>query len=350
MTEDLQTRIEGRVGRITFARPKALNALTHAMSLKLEAALDAWAGDDSVAMVVIDAEGERAFCAGGDIAAMYREGIEGHYEGARAFWRDEYRMNAKLFSFSKPVAAFMQGFVMGGGVGVGGHASHRVVGDSTQVSMPESGIGLIPDVGGTLLLARAPGRLGEYLGTTGARMGPGDAIHAGFADSYLPEDEWPALIAALVETGNPGLIEAAARPAPDAPLARQQAVIDRCFAGADLAGIVAALEAEPGEFAQKALYAMRRNSPLSMACGVELIRAARVENDIRAALRGEYRFTHRGMEQGDFLEGVRAQIIDKDRTPHWRHADAADLPRADIDAMLAPLGAQELTFEEEEQP
>ncbi len=350
MTGDIQTRIEGSVGRITFARPKALNALTHAMSLKLEAALDAWAADDTVTMVVIDAAGERAFCAGGDIAAMYREGIEGHYEGARAFWRDEYRMNAKVFGFPKPVAAFMQGFVMGGGVGVGGHASHRVVGDSTQVSMPESGIGLIPDVGGSLLLARAPGRLGEYLAVTGARMGPGDAIHARFADSYLPEDDWPALIAALVETGDPALIGAAARTPPDAPLDARQALIDRCFAAETLNGMIAALEAEPGEFAQKALKAMRRNSPLSMACGVELIRAARDKDDIRAALRGEYRFTHRALEHGDFLEGVRAQIIDKDRNPHWRHADAADLPRADIDAMLAPLGAQELTFEEEELP
>jgi len=347
VSADIRTAIEGRVGRITFARPKALNALTHEMSLKIEAALDAWAADDSVAMVVIDAEGARAFCAGGDIAAIYREGIAGRYDGARAFWRDEYRMNARIFGYPKPVAAFMQGFVMGGGVGVGGHAGHRVVGDSIQVSMPESGIGLIPDVGGTLLLARAPGRLGEYLGTTGARMGPGDAIHAGFADHYLPEGDWPALIGALVETGDPRLIDAAARPAPDAPLAAQQALVDRCFSRATLAGILAALEAEPDAFAQKALTAMRRNSPLSMACGIELIRNARVENDIHAALRAEYRFTHRAMEQGDFLEGVRAQIIDKDRNPHWRHADAADLPRADIAAMLEPLGAQELTFEKE---
>ena len=169
---DISCRIEGRAGRITFTRPQALNALSHPMALAIEAALDAWRDDPAVALVLIDAEGERAFCAGGDIAQMHAAGVAGDYAGPRAFWRDEYRMNAKIADYPMPVVALMQGFVMGGGVGVGCNASHRVVGATAQVAMPESGIGLVPDVGGSLLLARAPGHAGVYLALTAARMGP----------------------------------------------------------------------------------------------------------------------------------------------------------------------------------
>jgi enoyl-CoA hydratase len=188
MTDDIEIRTEGRAGRITLNRPQALNALTWDMCTRIEAALDAWASDDAVAMLVIDAAGDKAFCAGGDIAEMYATGTAGDYEYGRRFWADEYRMNAKLFNFPKPVATFLQGFTMGGGVGVGCHASHRIVCDTSRIAMPECGIGLVPDVGGSLILARAPGRLGEYLGVTAARMGPGDAIHAGFADYFVPLD------------------------------------------------------------------------------------------------------------------------------------------------------------------
>ncbi|MDV4167870.1 3-hydroxyisobutyryl-CoA hydrolase [Rhodovulum sp. FJ3] len=344
MSDDLSTEKQGRVGRITFTRPQALNALSHEMAMKIEQALDAWATDDDVAMIVIDAEGERAFCAGGDIAAMYHAGKAGDYQIARDFWADEYRMNAKMFNFPKPVAAFMQGFVMGGGVGVGGHASHRIVGDTSQVAMPESGIGLIPDVGGTLLLARAPGRIGEYLGVTGARMGPGDAIHAGFADYYIPEDDWPDLIAQLVDTGDWTLIDAAARPAPDAPLADLQPQIDAHFGGETIGDIVRSLRHEDTDFTAAALKPINRNSPLSMACTVELIHRTRIRDTIEAALANEYRFTYRALELGDFIEGVRAQIIDKDRNPTWQDADAETLPATKISRMLMPLGADELTL------
>jgi enoyl-CoA hydratase len=344
MSADLSTAKQGRVGRITFTRPQALNALSHEMAMKIEQALDAWATDDDVAMIVIDAEGERAFCAGGDIAAMYHAGKAGDYQIARDFWADEYRMNAKMYNFPKPVAAFMQGFVMGGGVGVGGHASHRIVGDTSQVAMPESGIGLIPDVGGTLLLARAPGRIGEYLGVTGARMGPGDAIYAGFADYYIPEGDWPDLIAQLVDTGDWTLIDAAARPAPDAPLADLHPQIDAHFGGETIGDIVRSLRHEDTDFTASALKPINRNSPLSMACTVELIHRTRIRDTIEAALANEYRFTYRALELGDFIEGVRAQIIDKDRTPTWQDADAETLPATKISRMLMPLGADELTL------
>jgi enoyl-CoA hydratase/carnithine racemase len=336
-------RKEGRAGRLTFNRPKALNALDHDMAMAIEGALDAWRGDESVQIVIIDAVGERAFCAGGDIAAVYHAGRAGDFALGRDFWRDEYRMNAKIAEYPKPIVAFMQGFVMGGGVGVGGHASHRIVGDTTQVAMPESGIGLIPDVGGSLLLARAPGRIGEYLGLTGARMGPGDAIHAGFADTYLPEADWEALKTRLIETADPAQIPA--RPAPEGRLPVLRHEIEEIFGAPDLAGVVAALKASSTAFAAETQKTIARNSPLSMAATLRLVRMNRAEDNIRAALTNEFRFTWRASDQGDFLEGVRAQIIDKDRNPNWKNT-LADLREEDVAAMLAPLGPNAAIWEE----
>ena len=349
MTGDLSIRTEGRAGRITLTRPKALNALSHEMSLAIEDALEAWAEDDAVALVILDAEGEKAFCAGGDIARIHAQGTAGALEGPRSFWRDEYRMNARLATYPKPVAAFMQGFVMGGGVGIGCHASHRVVGDTTRIAMPECGIGLMPDVGGTLLLARAPGRAGEYLGLTGARMKATDAIHAGFADFYIPEALWPDLIAMLVADGDAAGITSAAVAPPEGTLPALAPEIDRLFAASDLPALIAALTADGHDFATDTLATLRHHSPLSMACTLDAVRRMRGQDDIRAALALEYRFTWRSMDQGDLLEGIRAQIIDKDRTPHWKHR-LEMVDAAAVAAMLAPLGAAELTFEREDTP
>lgn len=331
---DLSIRKDRRAGRITFTRPQALNALSHEMAVAIHRALDDWRGDDSVALVIIDAEGDRAFCAGGDIAAVYHAGRAGDHAVGQGFFADEYRMNAAIADYEKPVVAFMQGFVMGGGVGVGGHAGHRVVGDTTQVAMPESGIGLIPDVGGTWLLSRAPGRIGEYLGLTGARMDAGDAIHAGFADIYLPEAEWDAAKEVLAETGDVTRLKG--RPAPASALADRDL---SAFGGRGVDDIMAALEQQGDE---GALNPLRRNSPLSMAATLAMVRAARGDQRMQDALSREYRFTRRATAQSDFLEGVRAQIIDKDRTPAW----AADAGPAAVDAMLAPLGADELEWED----
>ena len=345
--EDINIRKVGKTGRITFTRPKALNAMSYDMCIAIENALDSWADDDDVKMIVIDAEGEKAFCAGGDIAELYETGTNGNFEFGQKFWADEYRMNAKMFEFPKPVAAFMQGFTMGGGVGVGCHGSHRVVGDSSQIAMPECGIGLVPDVGGSYILAHAPGRLGEYLGLTAARLGAGDAIHTGFADYYIPEDQWLSLIAKLEETGDWSLIDEAAQHVNPGPIAALAAEIDAEFGGETLLDIVNALKAAETEFATDTLKKLSRNSPLAMGCALEIIHRARTNGTIRGALDQEYRFTYRAMEHGDFLEGIRAQIIDKDRNPQWKHA-LDSLPAMEVSKMLMPLGDAALRFEKGE--
>jgi enoyl-CoA hydratase/carnithine racemase len=343
---EIEIRKTGRVGRITLNRPKALNALTWEMIRGIGAILPVWAADDEISMLLIDAAGDKAFCAGGDIAEIYAALVAGDHETPRQFWREEYPVNAALFRFPKPVASFLQGFTMGGGVGIGCHASHRVVGESSRIAMPECGIGLVPDVGGSLLLARAPGRMGEYLGTTSRRMGPGDAIVAGFADYFVPEPEWPALIATLEKTGDCEAIDRACRAAPESELAAEAGDIDDHFGGETFRDILRSLEHRSDDWCKKTLASLSRNAPLSMACTVELIHRARARDRIDEALRAEFRFGHRIVQQGDFQEGIRAAIIDKDRTPKWRHnAPGAPSP-AEVAQMLLPLGRDELKLED----
>ena len=342
---DVHIRRDGRAGRITLTRAQALNALTWDMCLAVERALDGWAGDDAVRLLVIDAEGDRAFCAGGDLAFIHERGTAGDHDAPRRFWRDEYRMNAKLFRFPKPVVSFLHGFVMGGGVGLGCHASHRIVREDTRVAMPECSIGLVPDVGGSLLLARAPGRLGERLALTAERMGPADAIHAGFADYFVSEG-WDALADELSETGDWEAVDRAAAAPPESPLAAQAAFTDRHFAGETPGDVVRSLRAEGSEDARAALDAIARASPLSAACALQLVRRARAFDGIEPALEQEFRFTARATERGDILEGIRAAILDRDRAPRWRHPDVEAVPTMEVSAMLMPLGAQALRLED----
>ena len=337
---DLIIRTEGRAGRLTLNRPKALNALTHEQCLQTEAALIAWRDDPGVDLVILDASGDRAFCSGGDIAQVAAAGRAGDYAMGRDFWRDEYRMNLMLATYPKPIISFMHGFVMGGGVGYGCHVSHRIVGETTQMAMPECGIGLIPDVGGTWLLGQAPGQMGIYLALTAARMGAGDAIAAGFADTFIPEADWDTVKQRLCDRGD--LSALAGQTPPEAPLTANRDAIDTLFSADDVATILDTLEAHDSPLAASALKAMRRNSPLSMACTLAMLRPAPAS--LAQALQQEYRWTWRSMDQGDFLEGVRAQIIDKDRNPTWQHASASAVTDAQVAAMLAPLGADDLAL------
>ena len=343
---DIDIRISGQAGRITLTRPQALNAMTYEMCLAIEAAFDAWREDARVAMVVFDAEGDRAFCSGGDIADLYAQGRKGNFAYGQKFWADEYRLNHKIFAYPKPVVSFMQGFTMGGGVGLGCHGSQRIVGETSQIAMPECGIGLVPDVGGSLMLALAPGRLGEYLGTTGTRMKAADAIFAGFADHYIPQEEWPRLIARLEDGMDPESLADHAETAPEGALEADLDAINAGFSGERLSDILTDLRATDSDFAREALKALERNSPLSMACTVEILHRLRGPSlTMEKALDLEYRFTSRASEHGDFLEGIRAAIIDKDRSPKWQYADA-DVPLTAVSRMLMPLGAQALNLTE----
>lgn len=337
---DIHIRISGKAGRITLNRPKALNALSYDMAMEIEAALDAWTEDPSVELVIIDAKGDKAFCAGGDIQEMYDTASAGDFEYGRKFWADEYRMNAKLYNFPKPYVAFMQGFTMGGGVGISCHGSHRIVCENSQIAMPECGIGLVPDVGGSLLLARAPGHLGAYLGCTAARMDAGNAIYAGFADYFIPRESWPALIEALEISGNASLIDQAALPAPAASFKAHQAEIDENFGAVTVAGMLRGFTGTEWELATE--KALRRNCPLSVECTLELVRRVRGPDTIEHALCMEYRFTYRSASVGDFVEGIRAAIIDKGRNPLWQPATLEAVTSLQISQMLRPLGPDAL--------
>ncbi len=334
---DLRIRTEGRAGRITLDRPRALNAVTHDMVRGIDTALRDWETEPGVEIVVIDGTGDRAFCAGGDVTSIYRAVQAGNLEGPRTFWRDEYRMNARIARYPKPVISLMQGYVMGGGVGVGCHAAHRVVGRTTRISMPEVGIGLVPDVGGSLLLARAPGRLGEYLGTTAARMDAAAACFAGFADYHVPEAAWPDLVAQLCGDGDPAILAAAHRdPGPAMP---ERDRIDLHFAAPTLPQVIENLSADPSDWARETEQALAAVSPLAAAITLGLIHAVREAGTIEAALELEYRVTSRSVADGDFIEGIRARIIDKDQAPRWRHADPRAVGDAEVADWLAPLGA-----------
>jgi enoyl-CoA hydratase len=343
---EVRIRKERSVGRITLARPSALNALSSAMLHAVDAALIAWAEDPSLTLVLIDAEGDRAFCAGGDIAEIYAAGRAGDFGLGREFWRVEYRMNDRIARFPKPVVVLIQGFCMGGGAGVACHASHRVVGRTTRIAMPECAIGLVPDVGGSFLLARAPGRLGAWLATTGTRMDAADAIYADFADVFVPEDDWPALTDAIIAAGDPSPVFAFGRAPAQARMPALQPRIDALFDAPDMGVVLDRLADADDDFSADTRKAIGRVSPLAVACAFEMQQRLRPSPMLRTALDLEFRFVWRAQEHSDFLEGIRAQVIEKDRRPAWRHAALSAVTPAEVAAMLAPLGPDTMTFPE----
>ena len=344
VSDDIHIHKVGPAGRITLTRPEALNALTHDMCMEIGEALDSWRSDTSVRIVIIDAEGSRSFCAGGDIAELYATGKVGDFEYGRKFWADEYRVNARIKNYPKPFVAIMDGIVMGGGVGISAHGSHRIATENTLFAMPECGIGLVPDVGGNWILSRAPGYAGEYLGSTGTRLKAADCLIAGFADAYVPEANLAELIEALEDTADLSFIDTFEDEPEPGTLETSLAQINRVFATGNAAEIVARLEAGGGEWEQEAAKLMRRNCPLSVACSIEIVRRSRNLVTIEEILALEYRFTYRSMSNGDFIEGIRAQIIDKDRNPNWNIATLEELDNSDISAMLESLGGHELSF------
>lgn len=334
-------RIEGRAGRITLNRPKALNALTLGMVRDIWATLLAWKDDPKVALVLLDGTGERALCAGGDVLSLYESRSQGS-QLARTFWREEYRLNALIHRYPKPFVAIQDGIVMGGGIGLSSHAQYRVVTERSMLAMPETGIGLIPDVGGTWLLAHAPGALGIYLGLTGTRMNASDAIQTGFSGTYAPSAALPALKRQLIEP-SPATVEEILEalgdehPVPTSPLLARQPEIDRFFASPTVEGILRDLNTTTTEWVQKLRADLLQKSPLALKATLAAIRQARHLPSLEAALNVEYRLCTRLFEHGEFPEGVRALLVDKDKAPKWRPAEVEDVTAAMVTQLLAPF-------------
>ena len=338
-TADILIRSEGRAGRITLNRPRALNSLTYPQIGAIAAALDAWERDAAVEVVIIDAAGAKAFCAGGDVRAMYDARSLGP-QFARRFWLDEYRLDARIARYAKPFVAIMDGIVMGGGVGLSAHGRHRIITERTSIAMPETAIGLIPDVGGTWLLARASGEIGVYLGLTGQRFSGVDAIQIGFADSYVSSARLPDLIARLSQPGpdTPAeVIEAFEQQVPESALLANKPKLDQWFAGDTVEAILAELQTTTDPLARDAFALLKDRSPLSLKLTLRAIRAARHAASLEAALATEYKLVTRLYDHGEFIEGVRALIVGKDRQPKWRPATLAEVTPAMLDGFFAAL-------------
>ncbi|WP_288587841.1 enoyl-CoA hydratase/isomerase family protein [uncultured Methylobacterium sp.] len=326
----------GAAGFLTLNRPKALNALTLEMVRALRSALDAWAADPAVTRVVIQGAGERAFCAGGDIRRIHEEGSAGHYAQAETFFREEYELNALIQRYPKPYVALIDGIVMGGGVGVSLHGSHRVAAERTAFAMPETGIGFFPDVGATYALPRLPGFVGTYLALTGERIAQGDVVAFGLATHAAPAAAFPAIRDALAE-GRP--VEAAIGthevPAPG-PLHAERALVEACFSADTVAEVLARLDAAGSEFAKKAAATIRTRSPTSLRLALAQMRRGAALS-FPEAMRLEYRILCRILRGHDFYEGVRSVLIDRDSKPDWRPATLEAVTAEDIEAHLAPM-------------
>lgn len=336
MTQEVLFEIVGKSGVITLNRPEALNALTLNMVRLMKPVLADWAVNDAVAHIVIEGAGEKGFCAGGDIRALHDWGKAGAPE-ATGFFREEYQLNRTIKTYPKPYIALIDGITMGGGVGVSAHGSHRVATERTMFAMPETGIGLLPDVGGTYFLPRLPGEIGAWLVLTGARLRGADAPAAGVATHYTASENIDALKAALSEGGDVDAILAAHHHAAENEiLPDHQADINRLFAGDSVAEIVAALAADGSDWAQVQAAAIATKSPTSAAVALRQMRDG-MAVDFDECMRIEMRAVTRIMAQADFYEGVRATILEKDGAPNWTS-------QQDIDAIFAPLGDDELVF------
>jgi enoyl-CoA hydratase/carnithine racemase len=348
---DLIVRREGAVGVIRLNRPKTINAMTLEMSLGIDAALDQFEGDPAVGLVLLEGAGERGLCAGGDIRGLYESSRAGGDLG-KVFWRQEYIMNARIARFPKPYVAFMDGLVMGGGVGLSAHGSHRVVTEKTKLAMPEVGLGFFPDVGGTWLLSRSPGEIGTYFGLTGQTMNGPDAIYAKFADAVVPSGKLAALRQALVGLRTDvkaaevkAVIDGFAMGETSGPIAALRPQIDRWFAHDRMQDIVTALKQDGSDLAQSTLKTLNEKSPRGMVVALKLLRLAGASSSLEECLVREYRAALEVFRSDDFREGVRAAVIDKDRNPKWSPPSIEDVTPEIVAPYFAEIGADELVFD-----
>jgi enoyl-CoA hydratase len=340
-TEEVIVERRGSAGIVRLNRPKALNSLTLPMVDAVGAVLQVFANNPAIASVVVMGEGERGFCAGGDIRALHSSGREGSGD-ASAFWRAEFRLNHAIAHYPKPYVALMDGITMGGGVGLSAHGSHRVVTERTRLAMPETGIGYFPDVGATWLLPRTRGELGTWMGLTGLDINAADTVYAGLADHYVASSDLPALIdaiGALPATASPAdvheAIAARASKPLDGRLAAARALIDAAFARDTVEEILAALAMSQEAFAQDTLKVIATRSPTSLKLTLRLLRSGRISKNLAACLERELGACLQILHNPDFYEGIRAVVIDKDRNPQWSPANLAEVDTEAIDRFFA---------------
>ncbi len=333
----------GSLGLITLNRPKALNALTHEMCLAMAGTLREWARDNSVKAVAIRGAGEKAFCAGGDIRAMYESNLAGD-AAAADFLADEYRLNGLIGAYPKPYVALARGIVMGGGAGVSIHGSHRLGDETLAFAMPESAIGFVTDIGASHFLSRCPGETGMYLGLTGARIGLGDAMALRLFSHAVKASDHELLFACLAEGVAPDAAIAGFAFRPGAPsLTAEHDRIATIFSAASVEAVLERLDRDGSEFARTTAATMRSRSPTALKFIFRCLRQAKGKN-LADCLKMEYRVAVRAVMAHDFREGVRALLIDKDQKPRWQPSSLAAVGEADIAAYFAPLGARELDF------
>ncbi|MEW9856727.1 enoyl-CoA hydratase/isomerase family protein [Novosphingobium sp. M1R2S20] len=342
MTDELLTRREGVAGYLTLNRPKAIHALTHGMCTAMIDALTSWRDDANVKAVILEHTEGRGFCSGGDINLLRDSALNDEGQAGRAFFYDEYRLNHLLFTYEKPVAAFMDGITMGGGVGISQPAQYRVATENTRFAMPETGIGLFPDVGGGWYLSRLEGRLGQYLALTGARLDGAECLWAGLATHYLPSEALPEAkqrIAAGHEIG--GVLSALAIKPPEPKIAPRAAAIRKHFASDALEDILASLAAEDSEWAAKELATLRLKSPQACKVSLRQLAESATMQSFAQNMAMEYRIGARVLVLPDFAEGVRAVIVDKDHAPKWNPPTPEGVTPDQLDAIFAPLPANE---------
>ena len=333
----------GTAGIVTLNRPHTLNAVTHAMVRALAEQLAGWEDDRAITRVVVMAAGGRAFSAGGDLRALYDLGRAGRYDEALTYWRDEYRLNALIKRYRKPYVALIDGIVMGGGVGVAIHGSHRVAGDRFRFAMPEVGIGFFPDVGATWFLPRMPGELGTYCALSGERLDPADAVASGVATHRVASERLPDLLEALCgAVPVDAILGAFAEPPGEGALSARRPVIDRLLAGDHIEHMLARLDAAAAnddpdaDFARATATLIRGKSPVSLKIALAQLRRGQ-DVDFAECMRTEFRIVSRVVRGHDFYEGVRAVIIDKDHAPRWRPAALADVSDAEVASYFAPV-------------
>ena len=339
---DILTAVEGKAGRIRLNRPKSLHALTRDMCTAMIAALLDWRENPEIGAVLLDHAEGRGFCAGGDVVMIARSGASDGGE-ARAFFHEEYRLNHLLFTYVKPTIAFMDGIVMGGGVGISQPCRYRIATENTRFAMPETAIGLFPDVGGGWYLSRLPGRVGQYLALTGARLDGAECRFLGLATHYLPADALPGVKAEIAEAPEriEAILDGASVVPPPARIEANLPLIDRLFGSDDYEAVLEALASDPSDWAQTGLATLSAKSPQACKVSLRMLYDGALMQDFADEMRQEYAVATRVVQRHDFVEGVRALLIDKDNRPAWQPDTPEGVTDHMIDTIFAPLAEEE---------